>query len=144
MGVGLALAVVCAPVLQRLQLSAAVTQLVPVTRIVDDASSRPTYPYILVEGATERPFNTMGAEAAPKWGGVARVSVRVVSQYRGEQEARQVMSAIKQELDGRPLAVPGYPTAIVEFETATFLKDTVAGIVTRELVADFEVTIHQS
>jgi hypothetical protein len=86
----------------------------------------------------------MGEVDQPKWGGVASIRVRVVSQYRGESEVRQIMSLIKARRDGQPLTVTGYPTAIVQFQQATLLTDTISGIVTRELVADFDVTAHQS
>jgi hypothetical protein len=44
----------------------------------------------------------------------------------------------------RDLTVAGYPTAIVAFERADLLKDTVGSVVTRELVGTFSVTAHQS
>lgn len=135
---------VCAALLAVLQASTTLTALVPASRITDEVSPRPIYPYILIEGSGESPFNTMGPASAPKWGGFARVHVRVVSQYRGDAEAQSILSVIRSVLDGQPLTVTGFPTALVSFENATLLKDTVVGVVTRELVGEFQVIVHQS
>ena len=140
----LALGVCAAAILARLQAAAAVVALVPVARIGADVAPRPTYPYVLVEGGGESALNSMGAANAAKYGSFARVQVRVVSQKPGESEVSSIVNAIKAELDGQPLTVTGYPSAGVTFETLIPLKDTVAGVVTREWVAEFEVTVSQS
>ena len=139
-----ALGVVSAAVLTALRAASSVIALVPAARIVDEVPARPTYPYVLVEVSGETPFNTMGAPSALKWGSESTVLVRVVSQYRGDQEVTQILSPIKAALDGQPLVVPGYATASVSFESAQLLKDTLTGVVTRELVASFSVLVHQS
>lgn len=119
-------------------------------RIVDDVPQgwlrTPTsyVPYVVVESAFERPFNTMGGPDLLKWGSIASLRVRVVSQYRGDAEAHQLLGIVKQRLDGQPLTVAGYGSVIVEFVAATLLKDTIAGVSTRELVGEFDVTVHQS
>lgn len=102
------------------------------------------YPYVRVGGnSSERAYNTLGTEDALKYGSIARVPIRAVSQERGSQEVYRVMSAVKARLDGRKLTFGSYGPAIVTCESAVLLQDTVGGVVTRELVADFDVTVHQ-
>jgi hypothetical protein len=139
-----ALGVVSAAVLTALKASSALIALVPAVRIVDEVPARPTYPYLLVEVGGETPFNTMGVPAALKWGSESTVLVRVVSQYRGDQEACQVLDAAKAAIDGQPLTVAGFASVGVSFASAQLIKDTLAGVVTRELVATFTVLVHQS
>lgn len=140
----LALGPCAAAVLAKLQAAADVTALITADRISDDAPPRPVYPYILVEGSGEVPLNTMGPPAALKYGSFARVQVRVVSQTPGETEVAAVINAIKAELDSQPLTVSGYASADITFEALIPLKDTINGIVTREWIAEFEVTVSQS
>lgn len=140
----LALGVCAAAILAKVQASAAVLALVPLARIGADAGPRPTYPYVLVEGGGEVALNTMGRPDQPKFGSFARVQVRAVSQKPGESEVSSIIDAIKAELDGQPLTVPGYASVGVTFETVIPLKDTVVGLVTREWIAEFEVTVSQS
>lgn len=140
----LALGLCAAAILAKLQASAPVLMLVPVARVVADVSPRPTYPYVLVEGASEVSLNTMGRPDQSKFGSFARVQVRAVSQLPGETEVSAIVNAVKAELDGQPLAVVGYASVGVTFETLIPLKDTVNGLVTREWVAEFEVTVSQS
>jgi len=140
----LALGLCAAAILAKLQVSAPVLALVPVARIGADVSPRPLYPYVLVEGGGEVSLNTMGRPDQPKFGSFARVQVRAVSQVPGEAEVSAIVNAIKAELDGQPLIVAGYASAGVTFETLIPLKDTVNGLVTREWVAEFEVTVSQS
>ena len=116
---------------------------IPATRIVDQPTGI-AMPYVLVKGADENSFNTMGHPDQPKWGAVDSIRVRVVSQYRGEAEVYQVMEKIKMAVDGQQLTVVGYPTAIVEWGNTVPLEDTVNNIVTRELVGTVQVTAHQS
>lgn len=140
----LALGPVHAAILAKLKAAPALLAVVPVTRITDQPTGL-TMPYVLVEAGDETPFNTMGGTVdLPKWGGVVSVRVRIVSQFRGDSEAMLILNLAKMELDGRDLVVDGYPTAIVAFERADMLKDTVASVITRELVGTFSVTAHQS
>ena len=139
----LALGPVHAAILTKLRVNAPLTSIIPAARITDQGGI--TMPYVLVKGVDETPFNTMGGTAdQPKWGGVATLRVRVVSQFRGDAEVMALMNLVKVALDGQPLAVVGYPTAIVKFERADMLEDTINNIVTRELVGTFSVTAHQS
>lgn len=140
----LALGLCAAAILAKLQLNPALLALVPVARIVADPAFRTTYPYVLVEGGGELPLNTMGGSNLPKFGSFARVEVRAVSQKPGETEVSGLIAAVKASLDCQPLTVAGYPSVGVTFESLIPLKDTVNGVVTREWVAEFEVTVHQS
>jgi hypothetical protein len=140
----LALGPVHAAALDRLKTTAALTTIVPAVRVTDSPTTATITPYVLVEGADETPFNTMGEPTAAKWGGLVGLRVRVVSTYRGDKEVYDLMTLVKAALDGLPLTVAGYPTAIVVFQRADLLKDTINNIVTRELVGTFSVTAHQS
>lgn len=143
MASGLSLGPVHAAILAKLKATPALVAIVPVARVTDQPGT--TMPYVLVEAADETPFNTMGGTVDhPKWGGVATVRIRVVSQFRGDSEVLLIMNVIKSALDGQPLTVADYPTAIVTWRRVDLLKDTINSIVTRELVATFEVTAHQS
>jgi hypothetical protein len=147
MPAALALGPVHAAVLAKLKADAGLIAAVPAARITDQPPQTTTgtvYPYVLVEGGDETRFNTMGHRDLPKWGGVVTVRVRVVSQYRGDAEAMSVLSLVRAALDDQPLAVTGFPTALVAFENAVMLKDAINNIVTRELVGQFTVTAHQS
>lgn len=141
----LALGPVHAAILAKLKATPALTAIVPVARITDQPAAGTVMPYVLVEAGDETPFNTMGGTPDhPKWGGEATVRIRVVSQFRGDSEVLLIMNIIKGALDGQPLTVSAYPTAIVAFQRVDLLKDTVNNIVTRELVGTFVVTAHQS
>jgi hypothetical protein len=103
------------------------------------------YPYALVEGGGEVPFGrTFGPASAPKFGSEAHVIVRLVSQYRGDAQVNELFGYVVGALHEQALIVTGYPTVCVEFQTSTLLKDTINGVVTRELVAAFDVSVHQS
>ena len=104
------------------------------------------YPYVRVgdEARSETPFDAFGGVDAKKWGSVCHVPIRVVSRFRGNAEATGIMSAIKTALDGRPLEVDGYGSVIVQCVGTTAVPgELVAGVKTRELVSDFEITVSQ-
>lgn len=135
---------VASAVLAALQAAVTVTAQVPADRIVDEVPSRPTYPLIVVEDAGEDPFNTLGAPDAAAFGSTARVGVRVLSQYRGDTEIHAIQSAVRGALDGLSITVPGFPTDVLTFDTASpVFKATANLIVTREQVAIYALTVHQ-
>lgn len=145
----LALGVVGAAILDRLATCAPLASVVTgadlIVRIVDYVPqswtrSEAYLPYVVVEGGNERPFNTIGA-----FGSVATPQVRVVSNYRGDAEAAAIMSLVVGRLDSQKMTVSGYASVIVSFLGATLMPDPDAvGVMTRELVAQFDVTVHQS
>ena len=131
-------------VLTALRAAATVTAQVPSDRIVDEVPARPLYPLIVVEDAGEDPFNTLGAPDAAAFGSTARVGVRVVSQSRSDAEIHAVHSAVRGVLDGLAVSVPGFPSDLLTFDTASpVFKATVNLIVTREQVATYALTVHQ-
>lgn len=139
----LGLSVLAAAVLDRLRTWTPLTALVPVARIVDDVRSTMTYPFVLVESGSALPFNTLGAQDG-SWGKEPTVIVRVVSQQRSDVEANTLMDHVVAALDGYRFTAAGYQPAIVTFENApAMLKDTTAGVTTRELLAEFAATLHQ-
>lgn len=139
----LACGVCAAAVLAKLRARQTLLDLVPASRIDDHVSPRPVYPYVQVESSGETPFNTMGAPTQPKFGSSVRVDVRAVSQRPGESEVAAIINEIKAELDGQLLTVAGYGSTLATFENLTLLTDTINGPVTREWIAEFDVTVHQ-
>jgi len=140
----LALGPVHAAILAKLKASPALTAVVPPANISDQPAAG-LAKYVLVEAGDESPFNTMGGTVDhPKWGGTASVRVRAVSNFRGDSEVLLISDLIKTELDGKPLTVSGYPTAIVAYQNGVVMKDTINNIVVREFVGVFTVTAHQS
>lgn len=139
-----AISPVSSAALAKLKADAGVLARIPADRILDDATSRTVMPYLLVETSGERSLNTMGAASQPKWGSVAGLRVRIVSQYRGLSDIGDTLTAVKTCLDGQPLTVTDYPSVSVDFMTATLLTDPLTGVTTRELIADFDVTVTQS
>jgi len=104
------------------------------------------YPYVRVGdgGQSETPFDAFGPPTALKWGSICRVPVRMVSRFRGNAEAYELMDVIKTNLDGQPLAVAGYGSVIVQCASTQMIPgELVGGVVTRELVSDFEFTVSQ-
>lgn len=108
-----------------------------------DVPQTPAYPYIQVETSGETPLNTMGEPTAAKYGSVTRVGVRIGSQTRSDTQANSIASIVKGALDGVVLTVSGYGTGTAEFTDLQPLKDFAAGIITREWVLSFDVTVHQ-
>jgi len=104
------------------------------------------YPYVRVaDGAqSETPMDAMGPATAFKWGSVVLVPIRVVSRQRGNGEATTLMNCVKALLDGQPLEVDGYGSVIVECTGTTAVPgELFGGVVTRELVSDFTITVSQ-
>lgn len=134
-----ALGPAAAAILGVLQGHAPLLAVVPVDRIVDEIPPRPVFPYVLVEADLELPVNTMGPPTALKFGSDVKVGVRIVSQYRGDSEATSILNVCKAALDCQPVTVAGYVGTRAEFESATMVKGTISGVVTRELVATFSV-----
>lgn len=148
MGAVLVLDPACDALAGRLRSTAALlARLGSPSRLYPDANGdvppRPGYPYVSVEGAGETPYHTMGPDAGGKWGGVARVQVRVASQLRSDQDVRSLTSLVKQALDGQAVTVPGFGLAGVTFVSLIPLEDVVAGVKTREWISEYEVLAHQ-
>lgn len=135
---------VCTAALAKLRSNAAVTALVPIERIVDQVLPRTVFPYISVETLGERAFDTMGGTSdLPKFGSITRLFIRMRSQYGGEAEIAGIWSAVKAVLHNADLVVTGYPTVSIELQDMTAFLEFDA-VVTREWIADFDVTVHQS
>jgi hypothetical protein len=137
---------VCAAILTALRGATAITAVVPVTRITDEApsSSVPfSAPLILVESHGEQPFNTLGA-ASEAFGSSVMVGVRVISQQRADTEINSLTASIRGVLDGLVMVVPPFIKDVLTYEgTAPIFKTSVGGIPTREQVSEFDLTVHQ-
>lgn len=122
----------------KLQAYPSLTAIVPSDRIVNYVPQRPVFPYVYVQSAGERPFNTIGM-----YGSVAGLVIRMMSQYRGDDEVESILGEVKGCLDGQPLTVAGYPSVKVVFQNITPLTDF-STVDTREWVAEFDVRVHQA
>src|SRR5262245_36481886 len=59
--------------------------------IFEEPPQGTTYPLVQIGVPTWRPFETMGTDDAPKWGGEMTFVVKVISSYRGDSEAYRIM-----------------------------------------------------
>lgn len=143
----LALGPVTTAVLSALRATVALTTYVGLRVYPDsngDAPQKATLPYVQVEGQGETPFNTMGAGvSALKWGSIAQIGVRVFSNSRSEAQATSIASIVKGALDGQVLVVSGYASVDVSFASIVPLQDFEAGVIMREWLVLFDVTVHQ-
>lgn len=108
-----------------------------------DAPEKPAYPYVQVESSGELPLNTFGETIDLHFGSEARINIRVGTQTRSDAQADSITSIIKGLLDGVDLTVATYSSATAEFESIQPLKDLQVGIVTREWISTYLVTITQ-
>jgi hypothetical protein len=142
----LALPAIRTAILVALRASVALTTYVGLRIYPDsdgDAPSKPSYPYVQLESGSETPLNTFGEPSALKYGSEARLQIRVGSQTRSDVQADSITSVIKGVLDGQPLVVTGYASVTCEFESLAPLRDYAGGIVTREWISTYLVTVHQ-
>lgn len=142
----LALPAIRAAILTLLRNSVALTTYVGARVYPDsngDAPEKPAYPYVQVESASETPLNTMGDPTDAHYGSESRIAIRVATQTRSDAQADSITSIVKGLLDGQGLTVTGYTDAIAEFEAITPLKDSQAGIITREWISTYLVTVSQ-
>lgn len=102
-------------------------------------------PYIVVDGGTEVPFNTLGTLGAAKWGGNTTVQVKAITEGAGDAEGLAILSRAKTVLDGQPMTVPGFPTVIVEWDSLQpSFTEVVAGANVRHVPAIVRVLVHES
>ena len=102
-------------------------------------------PYVIVGGNTsENPLHTLGPATGAKFGATVTVPIRLVTQYpTTERQTYAMFEALKSALDGQKIAIAGFGRVLVECGFGQLLTDTVNGVATRELVAPFDVTVHQ-
>lgn len=73
-------------------------------RIWDAPPDRPTFPYLLIGRSESRPVRADG-------GGIEQVlTLTVVSRFRGTEEAKAVLAALRQRLTDAALAADGVRT----------------------------------
>jgi hypothetical protein len=101
-------------------------------------------PYLVIDGATEVPFNTLGTPSMPKWGGDVTFQAKVVSN-QSDSEGLTILSRVKTVLDGQPLTMAGFPTVIVSFDSLQpSFTEIVAGSPVRHVPSVFRVQAHES
>lgn len=117
----------------------------PVTVYDGVAKQQPAYPFVLVETTGERPYDTLGTASGAKFGGSVRVTLRVIAQYPTTvTQTYRIANLLKGALDRQPLAVSGFSTVDVTWESSTLLTDQIGGVPTWELVSILDVFVHQS
>lgn len=97
------------------------------------------YPYLEVTCHTDRREDALG-----QLGVSLLVDVKAVSQYRGESQAADLISAAIGALSGQSLSVSGHTVFGVAWEHAERFKEVVNGIVTRHHVATFRIWTGQA
>ena len=111
------------------------------------APQKPTYPYWIVgDGGSETPCNTLGDAEQPKFGGEARVPIRLVTQYpTSKAQTLAIFGAAKAAIDGKAFVVAGFGSVLVTVEAMQVLQGSAVagGPTVFEVVAECEAELHQ-
>jgi hypothetical protein len=97
------------------------------------------YPYVEVTAPTDRRQDTYG-----RFGASTLVDVKVVSQYRGDQEAARILDQCIRALDFQKPTMSGHTCLGISWEGNERFAEEVAGVVTRYHVATCRVWTEQS
>lgn len=129
-----------APVIEavvlRLRASTTVTALATVWNNVPTGTA---FPYVEVSSPTDRRVDTCG-----RFGADTLVDVHAFSQYHGDQEAADIISACQGALHFQTPTTTGHTALGVAYETGERFRETINGIITRHHVASFRVWTEQS
>lgn len=98
------------------------------------------YPYIEVSAPTSRRVDTWGI-----LGSEALIDVKVVSQYRGDDEADEIMDYCIRALDLKePVLTDGHRMLGIAWDSGERFKETVNGVATRYHVGTFRAWSEQT
>ncbi len=87
-------------------------------RVYDHVPQDSVYPYLVIGDATARDFDTKTEDGMEH-----TLTVHSWSRYRGLSEAKAIMAATADVLDGQGLTVTGHALTLIRFEfSATFLE----------------------
>jgi hypothetical protein len=125
-------------VVTTLKATSAVTALVS-TRIYNNVPQDTTYPYIEVTSPTDRAEDTCG-----RFGALALVDVKAVSQSFGDREAARILNACITALNFVAPALTGHATLGLTWESNDRFREVINGVVTRHHVATFRMWTEQS
>jgi hypothetical protein len=102
-------------------------------------------PYLVVDGGTEVPFNTLGLATAAKWGSTTTLQVKHVGDLQSDWPGWVALSRVKTILDGQPLTVPGFASVIVEWDSVQpSFTETVGSTLVRHVPGIVRVSVHES
>jgi hypothetical protein len=112
-------------------------------RITNATPSTPTYPYVQISHAHEKPFHGLGG-ATVSLGYNDIIRVHIYSRYAGDLEALQILGRIRGLLDFQTLTVSGYSSVICEYEMGRVLIEPDANRVeVRHIPSEFRVRVRQ-
>lgn len=126
-------------VVSALKASGAVTALVPAARIYNNVPQDTTYPYLEVTSPTDRREDTFG-----RFGAIALVDVKAVSQFFGDREASRILDAVITALDLTTPTLTGHATLGLAWDSSDRFREVINGIVTRHHVATFRAWTEQA
>lgn len=109
--------------------------------IASDEVENQTYPFVLLNDGTERPWNTLGGRTA----GIGRdvmLRLHVYSRYKGDKEALSIVTRLVELLDFATLTVGSYTTVIAEYVAAKVLIEDRDKLETRHAPVDFRIRVH--
>lgn len=112
-----------------------------------DAPEKPSYPYVQVEYESETTEDMMGDASDVNGGAQVRFNLRVATQTRSDTQGKSIGNIISLALHRQLLTISGASYAFCEHpeseQKSTLLIDSQGGIVTREELLRFMVTVSQ-
>lgn len=90
-----------------------------VTGVFDEVPEDQAFPYVTLGSITE-----LADDAHDRQGLTAQVVLHIWSKYRGYQEAAQILTAVDQVLDRKPLVVDGFTDISIAQAQHQSMRDT--------------------
>ena len=110
--------------------------------VFNDVPDGQEFPHILISKATETRWHSFGGPSnGLGWKNIIRV--HTYSRYQGDLEALRIHSRIVSLLNFQPLAVTGYNTVIVEYESGRMFIEDIDKMETRRQTDEFCVMVKQ-
>lgn len=110
--------------------------------VFNDVPDGQDYPHVLISKAVETPWHSFGGPTSGLgWKNIIRI--HTYSRYQGDKEALDIRNRIVSLLNFQTLAVSGYNTVIVEYESGRVFVEDVEKIETRHLVDEYCVLVKQ-
>ncbi len=125
-------------VVTALKASTGVSALVS-TRVYNNVPQDTTYPYVVVSLPSAVRMDTFG-----RFGGLAAVELRAVSQARGDQEGIQILDQVVRTLDFTRPTLTAQTMLGLAYDRSERYSEVINGIVTRHHVASFRAWTEQS
>lgn len=110
--------------------------------MASDEVENQEYPFVLLDGAFEKPWNTLGGATAGH-GRDAVLRLHVFSRYKGDKEAWLIVERLVELLDFASLTVSGYQTVLIEYLSSRMLIEDRDKLETRHAPVEFRVRVHE-